>query len=103
MCWSESESKAKSSRSNSKKTDSLTRAGYELFDKLRKLRLAIAKEEALPPYIIFNDRTLIDMCVKMPVNKQEMLNVSGVGENKFSRYGQRFLEQVKEFMAENPG
>ena len=43
------------------------------------------------------------MCVKMPVNKQEMLNVSGVGENKFSRYGQRFLEQVKEFMAENPG
>ena len=99
----ESESKAKSSRSNSKKTDSLTRAGYELFDKLRKLRLAIAKEEALPPYIIFNDRTLIDMCVKMPVNKQEMLNVSGVGENKFSRYGQRFLEQVKEFMAENPG
>lgn len=99
----ESGNKAKGSRSSSKKTDSLTRAGYELFDKLRKLRLAIAKEEALPPYIIFNDRTLIDMCVKMPVNKQEMLNVSGVGENKFSRYGQRFLDQVKEFMEENPG
>ncbi len=99
----EREETAKGNRKTSKKTDSLTRAGYMLFEKLRQLRLVIAKEEALPPYIIFNDKTLIDMCAKMPVNKQEMLNVSGVGENKYNRYGQRFMELMKLFIADNPG
>ena len=78
-------------------TDALTRAGYELFEKLRALRLEIAREESLPPYIIFSDRSLIDMCVKMPRTKAEMLNVSGVGEYKFAKYGQRFLEEIKRF------
>lgn len=78
-----------------KSTDALTSAGYRLFEKLRQLRLKIAKEEAMPPYIIFSDKTLIDMCVKMPKNKQEMLAVSGVGEHKFQKYGQRFLEELQ--------
>ena len=85
-----------------KSTDSLTSAGYKLFEKLRKLRLAIAKEEALPPYIIFSDKTLLDMCAKTPKNRREMLTVSGVGENKFSKYGQRFLKEIEEFGIEHP-
>lgn len=87
---------------NKRSTDLLTREGYELFEKLRNLRLVIAKEEAMPPYIIFNDKTLIDMCVKTPENKQEMLSVSGVGENKYEKYGQRFLDEIEEYMEDNP-
>ncbi len=83
-------------------TDSLTRAGFELFEKLRSLRLAIAKEEAMPPYIIFSDKTLIDMCAKTPRNQREILAVSGVGEHKFQKYGQRFLDEIEEFTAEHP-
>ncbi|MBQ3665495.1 MAG: DNA helicase RecQ [Lachnospiraceae bacterium] len=92
---------SKSSAKN-RSTDSLTREGYELFEKLRRLRLVIAKEEAMPPYIIFNDKTLIDMCVKMPENRQEMFRVSGVGENKYEKYGQRFLDEIAEYVEDNP-
>ncbi len=86
-----------------KSTDSLTKAGYVLFEKLRGLRLLIAKEEAMPPYIIFSDKTLIDMCVRTPIDRQGMLEVSGVGENKFNKYGQRFIDEIRGFMDENPG
>lgn len=84
-------------------TDALTSAGYDLFEVLRKLRLEIAKEESMPPYIIFSDKTLIDMCVKKPSDEEEMLNVSGVGENKLKKYGQRFLEEIQKFCTERPG
>lgn len=76
--------------------ESLTSAGFKLFDKLRELRLEIAREESMPPYIIFSDKTLIDMAIKVPVTKQEMLNVSGVGENKYVKYGERFILVVEE-------
>ncbi len=89
-------------RAKEKKTDSLTGAGYNLFDRLRQLRLVIAKEEAMPPYIIFSDKTLIDMCAKVPKNQMEMLAVSGVGENKYRKYGERFLREIAVFLAENP-
>lgn len=87
---------------NRKSTDSLTKAGYELFEILRKLRLAIAREEALPPYIIFSDRTLIDMSIKTPVDKKSILNVSGVGEAKYEKYGEKFIEAIAAFMEKNP-
>ena len=83
-------------------TDSLTSAGYDLFEELRKLRLEIAQEESVPPYIVFSDKTLIDMCVKKPFSQAEMLNVSGVGENKLKKYGQRFLETIQHFCTERP-
>lgn len=76
--------------------DALTAAGFKLFDKFRKLRLQIAREENMPPYIIFSDKTLIDMAVKMPRSKSEMLEVSGVGENKYGKYGERFLRVIEE-------
>ncbi len=101
--YEEKELSAKQKSSRKRKTDSLTSAGYELFEKLRSLRLSIAREEALPPYIIFSDKTLIDMCVKVPQNKAEMLNVSGVGAMKFEKYGQRFLNAIEEYQLSHPG
>ena len=83
-------------KKNIKGTDSLTSSGFKLFDKLKELRLEIAREEKMPPYIVFNDKTLIDMCAKMPTTKSDMLNVSGVGENKYSKYGERFIDVIKE-------
>ena len=91
---------AKSVRKRS--TDALTSAGYDLFEALRKLRLEIAREESMPPYIVFSDKTLIDMCVKKPSNESEMLEVSGVGENKLKKYGQRFLEEIQNFCRDRP-
>ena len=76
--------------------DALTAAGFRLFDELRALRLEIAREEAMPPYIVFSDKTLIDMAAKMPTTRSEMLKVSGVGENKYEKYGERFLRVIRE-------
>jgi len=86
------------SKSNKKGMDSLTSAGFKLFDKLKELRLEIARAEKIPPYIVFNDKTLIDMCAKMPTTKSDMLNVSGVGENKYGKYGERFIAVIKEYV-----
>jgi ATP-dependent DNA helicase RecQ len=67
----------------------------ELFLILKDLRKEISKKEGVPPYIIFHDSTLKDMCRVLPESKAEMLKVSGVGEVKFSRYGQEFLDRIK--------
>lgn len=83
-------------------TDSLTKAGYELFEILRRLRLTIAREEGMPPYIVFSDKTLIDMSVKAPRDRSTMLGISGVGEAKYEKYGERFIEAITAFMDENP-
>ena len=85
-----------------KSTDSLTSAGYDLFEELRRLRLEIAREESLPPYIVFNDKTLIDMCVSLPKTPKDLLGVSGVGENKLAKYGQRFLNAIASFTEAHP-
>lgn len=84
-------------KKNIKGMDSLTSSGFKLFDKLKELRLEIAREEKMPPYIVFNDKTLIDMCAKMPITKSDMLNVSGVGENKYGKHGERFIAVIKEY------
>ena len=84
-------------KKNKKGMDSLNSTGFKLFDQLKELRLEIARAEKIPPYIVFNDKTLIDMCTKMPTTKSDMLNVSGVGENKYGKYGERFIEVIKGF------
>lgn len=94
----ERQAKIRSRRS----TDSLTKAGYELFEVLRQLRLTIAREKGMPPYIIFSDKTLIDMSVKAPRDRAAMLNVSGVGEAKYEKYGEKFIKAVIAFMDDNP-
>ena len=78
----------------------LSEAGFSesdeaLFDQLRALRSEIAKEEKVPPYIVFSDKTLTHMCVIKPKTRAEMLTVTGVGEFKFEKYGERFLECIR--------
>ncbi len=84
----------KTKKSSSSALD-LTKADEELFETLRTLRLKIAKEEKVPPYIVFSDKTLIHMSVQKPKNREEMLLVSGVGTFKYDKYGERFLEIFK--------
>lgn len=100
--YKDRESEHQTKSRSRKSTDSLTKAGYELFDTLRNLRLTIAREEGLPPYIIFSDKTLIDMSIKAPTDKQTILNVSGVGEAKYEKYGERFIEAVTAFIEDHP-
>lgn len=94
----EPEKKSKSAKAMRKKVaGELTSQGSELFELLRKLRIEIASEEGVPPYIIFSDKTLIDMCVKLPENEEQFLDVSGVGAHKLEKYGDRFLRVIREF------
>lgn len=67
-----------------------------LFEKLRALRAEIAKEEKVPPYIVFSDKTLTHMCIVKPADKSEMLTVTGVGEFKYEKYGDRFLKCIRD-------
>ncbi|WP_294955558.1 DNA helicase RecQ [Sulfurovum sp.] len=63
----------------------------EMYDRLRALRTQIASEKGIPPYIVFSDKTLKDLSNKQPQSKEEMLEVHGIGEVKFDRYGEAFL------------
>ena len=66
-----------------------------IFDKLRELRTEIAKKNNIPPYMVFSDKTLKDMSVKEPQDKIDMLQVHGIGEVKYKRYGKAFLELIR--------
>lgn len=72
-----------------------------LFQRLVALRKQIAKEEKLPPYIIFHDTSLKDMVSKLPVDLEAMKNVSGVGHAKLEKYGSRFIEAIRGYLAES--
>lgn len=100
MKWSEQKEEAKEAVTKSRKprtSDVLNSKGLALFTQLRNVRLEIAREENMPPYIIFSDKTLVDMCVKQPFTKEEMLQVHGVGENKYDRYGERFIQSIVDY------
>ena len=81
------------------KDPTLSAADNDLFQKLRQLRAAQAKHEGIPPYFIFSDATLRDMCRKKPQNLSEMRQVSGVGVIKAQKYGKMFLEELQQFLA----
>jgi ATP-dependent DNA helicase RecQ len=68
----------------------------DIYDKLRELRTQIATQKGIPPYIVFSDKTLKDLSNKQPQNKVEMLEVHGIGEVKFERYGEAFLGVLQE-------
>lgn len=71
-----------------------------LMEKLKALRFSIAGEQKVPAFVIFSDAALTDMCMKLPANDDEFLNVSGVGKVKLERYGRQFLEVISEFSAD---
>jgi len=67
----------------------------DLFQQLRILRKQIADSAGLPPYVIFHDKCLREMAALLPVNRKEMLNVPGVSESKYEKYGKEFLSILK--------
>lgn len=93
----EVKSKSKKSKAGILGKEQFTKNEESLFEKLRVLRTEIAREEKVPPYIVFSDKTLTHMCIVKPKSKQEMLKVSGVGEFKFEKYGERFLSCIEKF------
>jgi ATP-dependent DNA helicase RecQ len=74
-----------------------------LFGRLRFLRKQIAEKHELPPYIIFSDRTLHEMCRQFPDTSSDMRGISGVGDAKLERYGEDFVREIKRYLSENPG
>ncbi|WP_445558162.1 DNA helicase RecQ [Ochrobactrum sp. BTU1] len=91
--------KSKPSRGTVSRRKSVTSALSErdeaLFDALREKRLEIARSQNVPPYVIFHDRTLIELATARPVSRTQMADVPGVGDTKLERYGPAFLAVVK--------
>lgn len=69
----------------------------DLLTELKKIRLSIAKEENMPAYIIFNDKTLKQMSISLPTTENEFLAISGVGMNKMDKYGDEFMNVIRRF------
>ena len=73
----------------------------KLFEKLRELRLKLAKDEKQPAFCVFPDKVLIRMAEVQPVTKWQMLEISGIGEAKFAKYGEQFLQVIRDFKGED--
>ena len=72
-----------------------------LFAILKDLRKKIAKKNNLPPYVIFQDPSLEDMCTNYPITLEELANIQGVGSGKAQKYGQEFVEVIKQYVEDN--
>ena len=72
-----------------------------LFSLLKDLRKNISKEENIPPFVIFQDPSLEDMCIQYPITIEEMTHIAGVGVGKAQKYGKRFIELIKNYVEEN--
>ena len=87
-----------SSKSSGRKTDPAASlendADKDLFATLKALRMSIAKENGVPPYVVFHDKTLIDMAAKRPSDLEAIGQVHGVGQSKLDKYGTAFLEAI---------
>ena len=80
----------------------LNELGAALFEKLRSVRTELAAEKSVPPYIICSDKTLKDMCAKLPRDNEQLADVYGMGEQKIQNYGEAFVTAVNSFVADNP-
>ena len=90
------ERKAKAAPKPEQRRDWLTDEESDLFERLRQLRLEIARTDQVPPYVVFSDATLRDMAQRRPHNESTMRQVAGVGQRKWERYGQQFLQVIRE-------
>ncbi|MDB9931907.1 DNA helicase RecQ [Flavobacteriales bacterium] len=72
----------------------------DLFEDLRKLRSTIAREENVPAYIVFGDKTLKEMAAELPTTENEFLAISGVGMNKMEQFGEEFMEVIRKYKNE---
>ncbi|WP_160723872.1 DNA helicase RecQ [Bacillus sp. USDA818B3_A] len=73
-----------------------------MFEALREVRRRIAESEQVPPFVIFSDAALKDMCAKQPKSNEEFIQVSGVGEHKLQKYGLEFIQAIRAFLVEHP-
>ena len=71
-----------------------------IFQALRSLRKTIARQHGIPPYVVFPNSTLREMCERLPLNREDMLRITGVGEIRFERYGSQFLELIQKYVAD---
>ncbi len=69
----------------------------ELYDQLRLLRNRLAKETEVPAYVIFTDKTLKEMSMYLPSSREELLEISGVGQAKYDKFGQAFIDTIKKY------
>lgn len=67
-----------------------------LFDKLKEKRFEVARTQGIPPFVIFHDKTLMEMVESLPQNEEDFLEISGVGHSKLEKYGEIFLQILKE-------
>ncbi len=72
-----------------------------LYSMLKDLRKTISKEENLPPFVIFQDPSLEDMCIQYPTTMEEMTHIAGVGAGKAQKYGRRFIDLIRDYVEEN--
>ncbi|RDV25517.1 DNA helicase RecQ [Alteromonas aestuariivivens] len=73
-----------------------------LFKRLKHLRKALAEEHGVPPFVVFSDATLADMASKQPTHSAAMLEVSGIGQTKLSRYGDAFMQLIADYLQRDP-
>ena len=76
-------------------------ADKTLFALLKDLRKTIAKQNGLPPFVIFQDPSLEDMAIQYPITKEEMTQIAGVGSGKAEKFGEPFIKLIKEYVEEN--
>jgi ATP-dependent DNA helicase RecQ len=80
---------------SSRKNSGVSDADSKLWEALRECRKILAKEQDVPPYVIFHDATLMQMMEYRPMTSEALLGISGVGLNKLDRYGEAFLEVIR--------
>jgi ATP-dependent DNA helicase RecQ len=74
----------------------------DLFDELKRLRLEFARTEGVSAFCVFTNKTLNEMCEKLPTTEAEMLGIRGVGETKFNKYGRSFIKIIAEYKSTHP-
>ena len=92
----------KASKAAQKGKGGLTGDGAALFEQLRALRMQLAQAEKLPPYLVFGDKTLVDMCAKAPRRLEDMKEIYGMGERKYAKYGQKFFAEIEAYRQDHP-
>jgi ATP-dependent DNA helicase RecQ len=95
--------KEKAKEKTARERDEFEEYDRTLFERLRNVRKRIAEGQKVPPYIIFSDRTLHEMCRRFPSTLSDMRKISGVGDAKLERYGEDFIKEIKLYLDENPG
>ena len=91
------EKKTSTGRKSSSSSTEILSYDENLFEELRELRRRLAAEQKIPPYIVFNDKALKEMACIKPENREQMLDISGVGAFKFEKYGEVFLKSIQKY------